>query len=416
MNSPYKPKRSKFGQIIDGLVEGNLPKRLWNGFLKYFGLLLAMPSRLICGLGTEVDPKKIMFMTYSNKYICNPKYICEELINRDLDLKIVWAVNKKDDFSVFPENIKLVIRNTAPFFREQATSKIWIENALSFVWKWFPKKRSQVYFQTWHGSMGLKRVGAQDVGNRRWVRKAKRAGRITDYCISNSVFEDAVFRETYWPKTEILHYGHARNDLLLINDQTKKRLLKEKISEIFEFDYSDNIALYAPTFRDNEEEDFEAIDYALLQKSLQIRFGGKWLILTRLHFHDRKKIALGRVSEEVSVIDVTEYNDMQELLLVADVGITDYSSWICDYVLTSRPAFIYAYDLEEYNNARGFYYPLESTPFPVATDNNSLSKAIKEFDEIKYQEDCLRFLHDRGSYESGIAAKEIVDQVLSICK
>ena len=44
-------------------------------------------------------------------------------------------------------------------------------------------------------------------------------------------------------------------------------------------------------------------------------------------------------------------------MLIADVGITDYSSWICDYLLTKKTGFIFATDMQNYNTERGFYYP-----------------------------------------------------------
>ncbi|MCL1847088.1 MAG: CDP-glycerol glycerophosphotransferase family protein [Coriobacteriia bacterium] len=417
MNKPYKPKRSLLGKLVDSLLVGDFPKRVWNKILKVLGFLLVFPSRYIFSYGIKVDPKKIMFMTYSNNYFCNPKYICEELVRRNTDHSIVWAVKKDGDYSKFPENARLVIRNSAAFYREQASSKIWVDNALCFMWSWFPKKRKQVYFQTWHGSMGLKRIGAGNVPNKRWVRIAKKVGRITDYCISNSVFEDAVFRETYWHKTRILPYGHARNDHLVNYDQELAETLKKEISERYGFDYETRLALYAPTFRDNETIDCFDIDFDLLCESLSSRFGGKWLVLARHHFHNRKaKVDQSSDTEEQSVINVTKYSDIQDLLLIADVGITDYSSWICDFVLTQKPAFIYARDLEEYNNERGMYYPLETTPFPIAEDNDGLAQVIATFNEVKYKEDCERFLLERGSYENGTAAKRIVDEILRLCE
>ena len=52
---------------------------------------------------------QIMFRTFQDKYTCNPKYVCEELIKSGVDCKIVWAYSKKsDDLSQFPPQVKLV--------------------------------------------------------------------------------------------------------------------------------------------------------------------------------------------------------------------------------------------------------------------------------------------------------------------
>ena len=63
------------------------------------------------------------------------------------------------------------------------------------------------------------------------------------------------------------------------------------------------------------------------------------------------------------VVDVTDYPDIQELMMISDVAITDYSSWIYDYVLSRKPGFIFATDIEEYNTERGFYYPIRVYSF-----------------------------------------------------
>lgn len=105
---------------------------------------------------------------------------------------------------------------------------------------------------------------------------------------------------------------------------------------------------------------------------------------------------------------------MQELLAIADVGITDYSSWCCDYVLTGRPCFIYARDLESYNTERGLYYPLEETPFPIATNNEELEKNILDFNETNYLADRDCFLRARGCWEDGNAAEKVVEKIRRI--
>ena len=115
-------------------------------------------------------------------------------------------------------------------------------------------------------------------------------------------------------------------------------------------------------------------------------------------------------SEIIHVINATDYNDIQELLCASDIGITDYSSWMCDYVLTRKPGFLYASDIQKYiDDERGFYYPLSSTPFKVAENSDELVKKIMEFDDKKYQKEVDKFLKDRGCYEDGNASSRIVD-------
>ena len=102
--------------------------------------------------------------------------------------------------------------------------------------------------------------------------------------------------------------------------------------------------------------------------------------------------------------DVTEYPDIQELLAAADAVVTDYSSAVFDFLLTGRPAFLYAPDYKAYETMRGLYYPLEETPFPVALTNAQMAKHIASFDELVYKEKVRDFLEEKGSVEDGRAA------------
>lgn len=102
---------------------------------------------------------------------------------------------------------------------------------------------------------------------------------------------------------------------------------------------------------------------------------------------------------------------MQELLLCTDVGLTDYSSWIFDFVLSGKPGFIIELNLEDYENARGFYYPIDTTPFPIAMNSEELAANIRKFDAEKYEKDKDVFLAARGCMEDGHASERIVEKI-----
>lgn len=107
---------------------------------------------------------------------------------------------------------------------------------------------------------------------------------------------------------------------------------------------------------------------------------------------------------------------MQELIAVTDVAITDYSSWIYDFVLLRKPGFIFATDIGKYNNERGFYYPLEETPFPIAKNNDELIKNILTFENEGYQERVESFLIDKGCYEDGHASERVAELINEIMR
>lgn len=357
----------------------------------------------------KIQNNKLFVMTFDNNYTCNPSYIVDELLRRDADLDIVWVVNKKSRIENFPESIRLVNRGSFAMFEEMATSKVWLDNALNCVWYYMPKKENQVYINTWHGSLGIKRIS----GNRSWLAKARQCKRKTTYCISNSSFEDMVYRDTFWPKTPIKEFGHARNDIFFDKKLIKK--ITSKVHSFFGLDDDVNILLYAPTFRDDGDITCFDIDFNKLHKAIEKKFGGKWAILLRMHYKNVDKA--NQILEECpDVLDATQYPDMQELMVATAIGVTDYSSWAYDFVLTRRPLFIYASDREKYVDARGFYYSLESTPFPVAENNDTLMNAIESFDYNTYKDKAEEFLKGKGCIEDGNASKRCADLILESMK
>ena len=96
---------------------------------------------------------------------------------------------------------------------------------------------------------------------------------------------------------------------------------------------------------------------------------------------------------------------------IIDVGITDYSSWAYDYILAKRPLFIYAPDLKRYDQSRGFYYPLDTTPFSIAMDNLELEENILNFKEQEYLRRIDLFLQEKGCVEDGHACERIVSLI-----
>lgn len=355
----------------------------------------------------KVVRNKVFVMTYDDTYSCNPKYIVEELLRRKLPLDIVCVTPEDEhaDVSAFPMNVRLVQRKSFEMFEEMASARIWIDNALSCVWYGMPKKKDQVYFNTWHGSMGIKKLG----GPPSWLKRAKKCNALTDYCITNSQFEENVFRSTFWPGVSFLPFGHARNDILF--DVMKRAEIRQEVCSALHIeDPESRLFLYAPTFRDDKNMSWFDVDFAEVKKSLEQRFGGSWTILVRMHYKNRTVLA-GRLPETEWLVDATAYSDMQKLMAAVDAGMTDYSSWAYDYILTGRPLFLYAPDVKKYDQERGFYFPLESTPFPLAYNGEELLDAIRTFDETEYLRKVEVFLKDKGCYEDGHACERIADKI-----
>lgn len=362
----------------------------------------------------KIDDKKILFLTYQGNYTCNPKYIADEIIKNKLPYKLVWATLKANYKSVkksgeIPPNVKVVSRRSWAFLKEAYTSKIWIDNAINMEQLKISKREGQVVINTWHGSMGIKKM--QDNQDSEWTSQARAYGAKTDYIIVNSEFENKIF-DIYWKNVERLFYGHPRNDILIKNDLKQKEEINKRVREKYNLNDKHKILLYAPTFRSDRGFDQYTIDYKMLKQTLKKKFGGNWYVFTRFHH----KLRLDSENQKLPdfVINVTDYTDIQELMLISDIGITDYSSWICDYVLTKKPAFLYCADLKSYDQKRGFCYPLNTTPFPITETNYELREAIENFDGKKYQKDINKFLKAMDCCEKGDASKKMVEKIQQI--
>ncbi|MBQ1977194.1 MAG: CDP-glycerol glycerophosphotransferase family protein [Ruminococcus sp.] len=354
----------------------------------------------------KVKDNKLFVMTFDDGYNCNPRYIVDEIIRQKLPIDIVWVGNKKSmNSGEFPPEVRVVGRKSFEMYEEQASAKVWLDNGISCLWYHMPKKKNQVCINTWHGSMGIKKLH----GDSGWMALANKLKYTTDYLVANSTFEEDVFRTTFWPKTPVWKFGHARNDILF--DKDKFDQYRSEVAEYFGVDASKKFLLYAPTFRDSGDISFFNIDYEALKKNLEEKFGGEWVILVRMHFKNRAAVAI-KTNEWLK--DAGEYTDMQKLIATVDFGITDYSSWAYDYVLTRRPMVLYAPDVKLYQKGRGLYYPLEETPFPIAVNNKELVDAIASFDDAVYQPKIDSFLEARGCYEQGTAAKQIVENIKQI--
>lgn len=366
-------------------------------------------------LRAPIDPYKIVFTNFDgNGYGCNPKYIAEELLKQNYPGKLVWLVDGRNrPLEIgFPEGLQLVDFGSSKALAEVFSAKVFITNAraIPLLIRGLCRKQEQVRIQTWHGSFGIKRVD-RDMNHllldSDWVRLAKIDSADTNYMISHSRFENGVYRNAMWYNGEILEFGHPRNDIFFGDNHAARA----KVNYYLGLNDAIRVALYIPTFRDDNSNYFSKPDHTVLTRGLSERFGGDWAVVTRRH---PKMVDTGMRFRTGGWRDATLYDDVQELLARADVVVTDYSSCIFDFMLSRKPGFIYAPDLEHYEKNRGFYYSFTTTPFPLARSNEELLSNILNFSPETYQKRIDEFLWDKGSFESGKASARVVSFIKKI--
>lgn len=362
----------------------------------------------------QTDPDKIVFFTNTYAYTCNPKYIYEKLKEKDPSLKLVWLTSLRKEISGrFPEDVYAVPAHSPKGIREAYSAKVWIDNGIAFS-SLFEKKPDQIHIQTMHGSLGIKRLDNAVKGRRKswWGRREiRRESTLTDYVITDSKFEEDVFRTVFWKNVPMKRLGHARTDILFSEDRRVYSRIRQELYDRYGIPKENRIVLYAPTHRMDFQID---LDFAAVKKALEERFGGRFSVIVR--FHTRSVDLKWENENSDFIYDLTDYPDIQELMLVSDMGITDYSSWIFDYVVTSKPGFIYAPDIQRYNTVTGFCYPLEEAPFPIGTTNDELIRRIREFNMYSYMDRVSEFLAGKEAMDDGHAAERIAEWILTLMK
>ncbi len=390
--------------------------------IKIFGLDIRFNMEILIKkfYKLPVEKNKIVFSNFNgNGYGCNPKYITKEILKRGLNYDLVWLVNKNVNTNDMPKEIRIVDFKSSKANKELITAKIWIDNyrKISHLKKGIKKRENQKYIQTWHGSLGIKKLDADvkmfnNSFNKSWLYLAKNDSQIMDYLITNSSFEENVLKNALWFNNETKQFGHPRNDIFFYNE-TELNKIKQKVFKSLNIKENNKIFLYVPSFRDDYRLNCYMLNLENIQNTLKKKFGNDWTILIRVH-PKISKYSKKLFNYNDTIIDASKYSDIQELLASADIAMTDYSSCIFDFMLSRKPAFIFATDIEEYNTDRGFYYPLESTPFPIATNNDELIKNIENFDNDKYQTKVEEFLKEKGCMEDGHASERVVNLIEEI--
>lgn len=362
-----------------------------------------------------VDAGKVVCATFSGAMECNPKYIAVELGRRG-GWRIVWLLGAHG-YRRHADEARRRGYRAVPFwslrgFYHVVTAAVWIDNAQSFAQLGFSKKRGrQRYLNTWHGSLGIKRL---DTADEKVRARVEQMAKMVDAVTVNSDFEEGVFAESIFPKTAMLRVGHPRNDVFF-QPETERVKVRNRVRAELGLAADERFALYAPTFREVAFfADAGGLGFQNWAQAFESRFGGRWRIVVRLHPHDAKGLAEGLFSLPAGVQDASAREDVQELLVAADAGVTDYSSWIFDYLLGGGPGFIYAPDKRDYDAGRGFCYPLEETPFPIAETERDLCENIRAFDPDAYSQRRREFLRRRGCYEDGRASERVADWIESV--
>lgn len=361
-----------------------------------------------------VKENKLVFTTFEGDggYCCNPRYIAEALLRRDKNYEIIWLVNnmKKE----FPEGIRKVKNTYLNRAYHLVTAKVWVDNSRKAFGT--AKRRKQIYIQTWHAALEFKPVGK--FRGKLFPKIAHIVSaydsRLADYVTSNSEWCTKLYPKMLLYHGNIIKTGSPRCDVLINNRVEVYKSVRRR----YGVPEDAKVVMFAPTFRGGSQKESRqvfveepSLDFSALTKALEKKFGGSWFIFMRLHPQlaaQLEKVPLKNHMD--NMLDVSQADDMNELLCASDVLVTDYSSTAFDAICAYIPVFLYADDLEEYVKERGkLMWDMRSLPFTMAETNGELVENIEQFDEKQYKNNIDKFQHKYGVLEDGKASERVVD-------
>lgn len=378
-------------------------------------------------LFNKVDEKTILFEVFGGRnYSCSPKYIYEKMITMPefKDYKFVWSFKDIDAHEIKKtDNLILVKHASKEYYKYCASSKYWIVN--SIMGEHIKKKKNQIYVQCWHGTP-LKRlrndieVSGSVLNTIKEIRKRNdRDSSRFDYFLSPSKFATEKFTsafnlENLGKKDIIIEEGYPRNESLFTYTEEDVKRIKEK----FGVPNDKKVIFYLPTFRDNQHTSGVGYTYSLNIDfdRLKEKFSDKYVILFSAHYFVANSIDLSKY--EGFVINAnSKLDDINDLYIISDIIMTDYSSVFFDFANLKRPMLFYMYDLDSYkNNLRDFYMDLDELPGPIAKTQEELEHNLENIEEIskEYKEKYEKFNKKFNYLDDKDATERVINKIFKI--
>ncbi|MET7749117.1 bifunctional glycosyltransferase family 2 protein/CDP-glycerol:glycerophosphate glycerophosphotransferase [Micromonospora sp. NPDC005367] len=307
-------------------------------------------------LRRPIDPTLAVYAAYWYRgFSCNPAAIYEAARRLVPGVRGVWIV-RRDRVATLPPGVEYVVAGTPAYYRVLARAR-WLVNNVNFP-DFVRKRPGSVHLQTHHGTpvkvMGLDQqrypIGAGRMDFAGLLRRVDR----WDYSVTSNSFSTQMWDRAYPARYTTLEVGYPRNDRLVTATPQDVRRLRAELG----IGLAEQVVLYAPTHREHLPNYRPPFDPDHFVEAL----GPSARLLMRSHyFHDRYRRPR-RAVERQQVTDVSAYQRVEDLYLVADVLITDYSSAMFDYAVLNRPIVIYAPDWEAYRLARGVYFDITAEP------------------------------------------------------
>lgn len=358
-------------------------------FQKAYVVVFSLLFRFI-GLFVKTDPKQVMFQSLIGRNFGDSPKVIFEAMKKDpyfKDFKYVWAFDDPDKFDVEgAEKIKLT---SLSYFITALKSGVWIANVNIERGLLFKPKKT-VFLNTGHGAQ------FKLDGNAQKNRNDYDYSDVDFFCAFSEFDREIIIRDYKVKREATVKCGIPRDDELYEVTQDRIDELREK----FDIPKGKKVILYAPTWRDSADGGSNytiapPIDISKWQEKL----GEDYVVIFRMHHLSTKLLG---INFDDFVRDGSKEQNVNELLMIADVLITDYSSIAFDYAILKKPIIAFAYDYEEYLETRGLnedlYTMFKGSVFKTEDEViNHITNMNAEEELEKSNRICARYVEANGN-------------------
>lgn len=379
-------------------------------------------------MGQAKANKKISLALRMSAFLAEQKNLGDKLLSENNVLFISdvrdemggnfeWVYNELDksrwNIDVFLKDKQLhkeTVADAILIAKKLRTAKyIFLEDVYNYLQFYTPLPGQEI-IQLWHAAGAYKKFGFSrkneqikiSPGHKKYTKAIVSADGIKScYAEAYGISED-----------KIIATGVPRTDIFF-NEEWKAKVCEE-FRQKHPVAIGKKIILFAPTYRGTK---ILMANYDMSQVPIQEmreKFGKDYIFVSKLHpaaynnMVNRKE----RLGDDGKFwIDISDIRDINDVLPVADILITDYSSVIFDWLLLDKPIIYYAYDKDEYQGARGLYYSFDEYIYgAVANTGDELLRAIAKADMMP---DKRKVFRERFmSACDGKATERVVNQIV----
>ena len=375
------------------IMDRNIGLSTFKNLMTKFGFYLFKPFRL--------KENRITFISNRRNSISgNYESIYAELI-KDKNIDIKTVLDTKESFiSCFKYGYYL------------ASSKvILIDDYIRSVYE-IRKRKDNYLIQVWHACGAFKAFGFSRLSKEGCWSQDSRSHRTYDYCLVSSRKVAKHYAEAFGMNVDrVIATGVPRTDIFF--DEAYKREIRAKIFSTYPMLKDKKVILFAPTFRGSSKKEGNYPHYRFDYKKIFERLGDEYRIIIKHHPHVNNKPVIENEYKD-RVIDLSKNEELNELLFVTDILITDYSSVIFEAALLDIPMLFYAFDLDEYISRRGFYCEYISfIPGKLVENMDEIIDALMvgDFEADKIIEFKKDFFDDLDG-KSGKRASEFIKRLM----